>query len=264
MSEQHRPPAYCTERGLAETISVALEGTPFPQYAFGIIQAAALGRCLGLNQITALELGVAGGNGLVELERLSRRHSGPSEVEIRIVGFDLGTGMPSPVDHRDMPYIWQRGFFRMEEAKLRSRLSDADLILGDVTDTGRRFLASSPAPIGFISFDLDYYSATVSAFEALLTADADRYLPRVICYFDDTVGPLFEMHSSFTGELLAIEDFNRTSRHRKLGKLNGLRYKLRPHEGPWVEGIFVLHVFDHSRYNDYIYPQPDRQFPLDE
>lgn len=259
----NRPAAYCTERGLAETIAAAVEGAVFPQYAYGVVQAAALARCLDLPRVSVLELGVAGGNGLVELERLSVQHSAPSGIAFRVAGFDLGTGMPQPRDHRDMPYIWQQGFFNMDEAKLRRRLGEAELLLGDVADTGRRYLASQPPPIGFISFDLDYYSATVSAFEALLTGGTERYLPRVVCYFDDTVGPHFEMHSRFTGELLAIDEFNRQSPDRKLGKVNGLRYKLLPHEGPWIEGTYVLHLFDHPRYNEYVYPEPDRQFLLD-
>lgn len=256
--------SYCTEQGLAQTIATAIEHTDFPQYAYGVIQAATLGRCLGIPKVTMLELGVAGGNGLVELERLSRQHSAPSGVELQVVGFDLGTGMPPPIDHRDVPYLWQQGFFKMDELKLKSRLTFASLLLGDVAETGMRFLASEPAPIGFISFDLDYYSATVSAFEALLTGSSDRYLPRVVCYFDDTVGPHLEMHSRFTGELLAIDEFNKASQHRKLGQLNGLRYKLLPHEGSWVEGIYVLHLFDHPRYNEYVFPKLDRQFPLDD
>ena len=85
----------------------------------------------------------------------------------------------------------------------------------------------------------------------------------MVCYFDDTVGPHWEMHSKFTGELLAIDEFNSRSHSRKLGKLNGLRYKLLPYEGLWVEGIYVLHLFDHPRYNEYIFPAPDRQLELD-
>lgn len=259
-----RPAPYCTEEGLAASIAAGLEGTGFPQYAYGVIQAVSLGLCLGLPAVSVLELGVAGGNGLLELERLSRLHAQASGLELQAVGFDLGTGMPQPRDHRDLPYIWQHGFFKMDEARLRGRLTCGRLVLGNVGETGRRFLATEPPPIGFISFDLDYYSTTAQAFAALLTGSMERYLPRVVCYFDDTVGPHFEMHSQFGGELLAIEEFNQASPRRKLGRLNGLRYKLLPHEGSWVEGIYVLHLFDHPRYSDYIFPKPDRQFPLDD
>jgi hypothetical protein len=255
--------AYSTEAGLARLLLEAVQDEDFPQYGYGVVQAAALAGRLGVPAISVLELGVAGGNGLLALQSLCRKHSGPSGIDIQATGFDLGHGMPTPSDHRDMPYIWQGGFFRMDEEKIRARLDSARLIVGDVAETGRPFLESGAPPIGFISFDLDYYSSTRDAFAALLHGDPESYLPRVVCYFDDTVGPHFEMHSFFTGELLAIDEFNREQTARRLGKLNGLRYKLLPHEGSWIEGIYVLHLFDHPCYNQYIFPERDRQFELD-
>ena len=261
-SNPSRDPRYYTEAGLAETIEKATADPSFPQYGYGVVQAIALAGALGYSRMSVLELGVAGGNGLVALEQLSREHSKPSGVDTLVIGFDLGTGMPEPADYRDLPYIWQAGFFRMDEPVLRKRLSKAELHLGDISLTGKNFLSSLGAPIGFISFDLDYYSSTVSAFKALLHGEVDCYLPRVVCYFDDTVGPHHEMHSTFTGELLAINEFNSRNEKRKIGKLNGLRYKVSPNEGAWVEGIYILHLFDHPRYNEYVYPQENRQFPL--
>jgi hypothetical protein len=170
--------------------------------------------------------------------------------------------MPEPADYRDMPYVWQRGFFAMDLDRLRTRLAAASLILGDIAETGSAFMATGPAPLGFISFDLDYYSSTVSAMRSLLNERHERYLPRVFCYFDDTIGPHEELHSEFTGELLAIREFNSAQEHRKLAKIHGLRYKLLPLEDPWIDSMYVLHIFDHPRYKDYVYPDPDRQFPL--
>lgn len=245
-------------------ISRVVRTSKFPQYAYGVLQAASLAQRLQLPSITVAELGVAGGNGLVELERLSRMIGVDERVDISAVGFDLGSGMPEPVDFRDMPYIWQHGFFRMDEALLRSRLTRARLILGDIAETGAAFMATTPAPLGFISFDLDYYSSTVSAMRSLLEGPADRYLPRVFCYFDDTVGPHEELHSEFTGELLAIREFNVAHERRKLATIHGLRYKLLPLEEPWIDAMYVFHIFDHPRYNDYVYKEPDRQFPLED
>jgi len=242
----------------------AVQTSNFPQYAYGILQAASLAKSLKLSSITAVELGVAGGNGLLELERLSKAIGAERQVDIKSVGFDLGSGMPEPVDYRDMPYIWQRGFFTMDEECIRSRLTSASLILGDIAKTGSAFMATLSTPLGFISFDLDYYSSTVSAMRSLLNDEPERYLPRVFCYFDDTIGPHEELHSEFTGELLAIREFNSTHEHRKLAKIHGLRYKLLPLEEPWVDAMYVLHIFDHPRYNEYVYPERDRQFPLDD
>lgn len=235
----------------------------FPQYAYGLLQAVLLARALGVPAITAAELGVASGNGLLELERLGEVLAEQHGVEIRTVGFDTGSGMPRPLDYRDMPYVWQSGFYEMDEPLLRSLLRTALLLIGDIAATGPAFLESDAAPIGFLAFDLDYYSSTAAAIRALLDAPARSYLPRVSCYFDDTVGPHEEHHSRFTGELLAIDEFNAAHETRKLAKINGLRYKLLPLEEPWVEGTRVLHIFDHPRYTDYVFPDADRQFPLE-
>jgi hypothetical protein len=253
---------YDSEAGLTRLLREAITHDGFPQYGYGIGMAAALASRLGLDAVSVLELGVAGGNGLLAMQSIANCHR-ELGVEVRIAGFDLGTGMPPPQDHRDMPSVWRAGFFGMDRAVLEARLDGPQLVLGEVGATGPAFLATAPPPIGFVSFDLDYYSSTSAALEALLLGDTARYLPRVLCYFDDTVGPHFEMHSRFTGELLAIDEFNDAHAHRKLGKLNGLRYKLLPYDSSWVEGIYVLHLFDHPRYGDYVYPEIDRQFPLD-
>jgi hypothetical protein len=236
----------------------------FPQYAYGLLLAAVQAHNLRVPEITAIELGVAGGNGLVELERLAADIGAWAGVRIRVAGFDLGAGMPEPVDYRDLPYIWQRGFFRMDEPLLRARLTTAELVLGDVADTLPRFLASTASPLGFISFDLDYYTSTTTALQALSHSPPDRYLPRTICYFDDTVGPHEELHSHFAGELLAIDEFNARHDSRKLAKIHGLAYKLWPLCDPWIEGMYVLHDFHHPGYNRYIFHERTRQFPLEQ
>jgi hypothetical protein len=234
----------------------------FPQYAYGLLLAAVQAHNLGHREITAIELGVAGGNGLVELERLVGLVRQQIGVRILVAGFDLGVGMPEPADYRDLPYIWQRGFFQMDEPKLRARLTTAQLVLGDVAETLPRFIATAPPPIGFISFDLDYYSSTIAAMNTLLAAPSERYLPRTICYFDDTVGPHEELHCRFAGELLAIDEFNAHTTARKLAPVNGLAYKLHPLREPWIEGIYVLHDFSHPSYHRYIFHERSRQFPL--
>jgi hypothetical protein len=221
-----------------------------------------LAAALDLEAVSVLELGVASGNGLVELERIAAILSGDYALRVDVAGFDMGTGMPTPVDYRDMPYLWQPGFFAMDEDRLRARLGSAQLHIGDVTQTGPQYLATNPAPIGFISFDMDYYSATVSAFDALFFAEPSRFLPRVFCYFDDTVCLHDEHVCSFTGELLAISEFNERSQHRKLDKIHGLRYKMLPMDERWIEGMYALHLFDHPNYCDYVYPEPDRQYVL--
>ena len=58
----------------------------FPQYAYGVLQAAFLGAAMSENAVSALELGVAGGNGLVELERLATEISVDFGLEIAVAG----------------------------------------------------------------------------------------------------------------------------------------------------------------------------------
>ena len=60
----------------------------FHQYAYGVLGAVDLAARLGLPTVTVLELGVAGGNGLVELERLALEVGRERDVVLRVVGFD--------------------------------------------------------------------------------------------------------------------------------------------------------------------------------
>lgn len=71
------------------------------------------------------------------------------------------------------------------------------------------------APIGFIAFDLDLYSFTVSALK-IFDIDNSKILHRVFCYFDDTIGSDGQLRNGYTGELLSISEFNQKHNDRKL------------------------------------------------
>src|SRR5207302_19401 len=80
--------------------------------------------------------------------------------------------------------------------------------LGPVSETVPPFLATPNfPPIGFISFDLDYYNSTKQAFQ-IFAGRAEMRLPRIYCYFDDIVFPPWACHNDHVGELLAIREFN--------------------------------------------------------
>lgn len=241
---------------------INFETMPYPHYAYGTFYAAQQARALGLDAISVIEFGVAGGNGLVALEEIAEQVEAATGVGVRGYGFDLGEGLPVPADFRDLPYVWQPGFFTMDVERLASRLRRTQLVLGDVAETVPAFVADeSVPPIGFISFDLDYYSSTKSAFE-LLRSGNDAFLPRTYCYFDDCIGDHWELHSQFTGELLLISEFNDEQEQRKLGKINGLRHKL-VFDSRWQDVMYVLHSFDHPDYNRYINPRGNRwELPL--
>ena len=120
-----------------------------PHYGHCLLHAATLARKLGHPRVSAIEFGVAGGNGLVALERHAEAVRAETGVEVAIFGFDTGRGMPPPRDYRDMPYMWQAGYFEMDEGALRARLRSARLILGDVAETLPGFAArEGPPPIG--------------------------------------------------------------------------------------------------------------------
>ncbi len=169
-----------------------------------------------------------------------------SGTGVDIFGFDTGTGMPEATDPRDAPWLIEPADFDMDEAALRSRLRRAELILGQVAATVPDWLGSGHPPIGFIAFDLDYYSSTLHAFRSL-EGDPEALLPRVPCYFDDLFGYGW---TDCTGEWAAIEEFNAAQKHRKIAKIHGLRFELPEGEfhQPWHEKLFLVHAFDHPRY----------------
>src|SRR5690606_4085480 len=68
VASQAEPPRPAPSRELPYERRVRLALVRRPQYAYGIHRACDLARKLGIPRITAIELGVAGGNGLVAME----------------------------------------------------------------------------------------------------------------------------------------------------------------------------------------------------
>lgn len=217
-------------------------------YGHCLLQAALLARKLGHSRFSAVEFGVAGGNGLMALEAHAEYVTRETGVEVSIYGFDTGRGMPPPRDYRDLPYLWQAGYFQMEPDELKKRLTRAKLILGPVEETVANFCRNEkPPPIGFIAFDLDYYSSTVAALKIFEQEDV-YLLPRVVCYVDDMVGDVDWAYNEFTGELLAVREFNDTHKDIKIAPVQGLRFSGQRLPQLWHEQIFVAHLFKHADY----------------
>lgn len=87
------------------------------------------------------------------------------------------------------------------------------MILGDVKDTVPGY---RPAlPIGFISFDLDYYSSTLAALQVVEGDDWTNFLPRINAYFDDL------RTIEWVGERQAITEWNARHEDRKVGQVKG-------------------------------------------
>jgi hypothetical protein len=236
---------------LMEQVALAgpLGGLPRPHYAYAAVRASELAVRLGYKEVTWIEFGVATGNGLIALETIKAEVERHLPVRVRIVGFDMGSGLPTPIDYRDLPYHWKGGFYEMDVPELRSRLTSSTLVLGPVAETLSAFIEEPPveAPVGMISFDLDYYSSTVKAFD-IFNLPEDAILPRVMCYMDDIAAGI-EMFSDFTGVRLAIHELNERSAGRKLSPCYDFvefGYER------WQEKVMIYHDFEHSRYTTYV------------
>jgi hypothetical protein len=211
------------------------------------MQGAALAKVLGLRKVSVIEFGVAGGNGLLALEAISECIEQRTNVGIDVFGFDTGLGLPKPEDFRDQPNMWFEGQLPMDKAKLESKLRRAKLCLGPVKETIRPFIAGKPAPVAFVSIDLDLYSSTRDAL-LLFTADYDYLLPRVISYFDDIFGYTY---NDYCGERAAIAEFNAFNNTSKICPIYGLRYSIPrvSRDEPWPDQMYFAHFFEHPLYS---------------
>lgn len=232
-----------------------------PHYGYIVYNAADLALRLGHKKVSVLEFGVAGGRGLLNLEMHAERVGKMLGIDIEVYGFDTGEGLPPPVDYRDLPYIWQENQFKMDQAALKAKLKRAQLVLGLVKDTTRDFVSQyKPAPVGAISFDLDYYSSTVDAFEIMSIALESR-LPRIFTYFDDIMSTDLGHVGPGVGVPLAIDEFNAASPDRRFIPLSHLEFSYRPARNSWHRRIYSFCDFVHPEYNRYIVGG-DRQLSL--
>ena len=217
-----------------------------PHYAYGVYSAADLAKRLGLSAISVIEMGVAGGRGLLALERIAKLVGDDMGIRIHVTGFDGGQGMPAPVDYRDVAHVWGEGFYAMDVEKLKAQLSPVtELVLGDVEKTVSAW--KPKASIGFVAFDLDYHSSTKQAFRMFDNDDANTRLPRTYCYFDDIIWPEHACYNEYLGELCAIREFNEAHEHQKICPIHLLRHT-RVHQAPWNDQMYVHHDFQHPLY----------------
>jgi len=129
-----------------------------PVYLLGVLAAAQQAIRQDVKEISVMEFGVAGGNGLLALEKEAAAVEGETGVRIQVYGFDAGAaGLPKLIgDYRDHPDAWKQGDYPMDEEQLRARLSErTKLIIGPVHDTTIAFWKTFDAPpVGFISIDV--------------------------------------------------------------------------------------------------------------
>lgn len=221
---------------------------PRQQHAYGLLRAADHAAARRLPGVTIVELGVGGGAGLMNLCELAGRISKLTGIEISVVGFDTGSGMPPPRDYRDHPELYQSGWYPMDQQLLVSSLpSYGRLILGPVEETVPRFLESlSPrAPIGFLTLDVDYYSSASHALKVLL-GPAECYLPVLPMYVDDIA---LATHNPACGELLALQEFTAANSKRIVAFHDQLLHSRVFKHAEWLSHMYNVHVLDHPERN---------------
>jgi hypothetical protein len=230
-----------------------------PHYGYIVYNGALLAKKLGHKRVSVLEFGVAGGNGLLNLEYHAKEVKKILDIDIDIYGFDTGEGLPEPEDYRDLPYHWKAGFFKMDVAAIEKKMEFAKLVFGNINETSKTFFEKyDPAPIAAVSHDFDFYSSTATALK-MFDADEKYFLPRVFCYFDDTIGYELVPYNDYTGERLAIKEFNE---QRETKKLCVPHYLLaRAVQQEWHRQIFIYNDFAHRDYNKFI-SEENQQLPL--
>jgi hypothetical protein len=210
-----------------------------PHYLVATFFAAGQARREGIPEISVIEFGVAGGNGLLALQAETAAVERATGVVIRVYGFDAGPGgLPSFCgDYRDHPDMWKPGDYPMDVDALRPKLAPrTTLILGDIRETIERFRAEfEPSPIGFIAIDVDLYSSTAAALRVL---DLCPILQHVAIYCDDID---LERCHRWAGELLAIDEFNENHAHLKIDRWRGVRHNRPFPELPWIDRMFMCH-----------------------
>jgi hypothetical protein len=230
-----------------------------PHYAYILFEGAKLAKKLGHNRVSAIEFGVAGGNGLLAMERLAKEIERQVDIKYEIYGFDTGKGLPPPKDFRDLPYHWQEGFFAMDMPVLKRRLQCAHLVVGDIQESSETFFSEfRPAPIAAIAHDFDYYSSTMNALKMFDGPD-EYFLPRVFCYFDDIIGGPLELYNDYTGQRGAIHDFNSSHSNRKLCPVSYLTTN--PIKSQWHHQIYSYHYYGHPDYCKFV-SADDQHLPL--
>jgi len=217
-----------------------------PWYAWCLFSAAVEAKALGHHAMTAIELGVAGGSGLLTLCNYRDQVAREIGLEIVIQGLDAGTGLPKSSDSRDLLYLWPSGSFEMNIPKLQERIKGrAEICLGDVGQTTQTMKIRPDAPVGAIMFDLDYYSSTLGAFAIFSRTEL---LPRVWCYFDDISGDSAHAYTDRIGVRAAIGEFNAGRGPLENHVSQAYAFKDQAEE-EWHKRIYAYHNMKHPDYN---------------
>jgi hypothetical protein len=218
---------------------------PRANYLYGMLRAADLAKYFGKKCVTVIEFGVASGAGLLNMADLAPLIEEETGVKLRIIGFDTGQGLPAVHGYKDHPELWTPGDFVTEDrgTLMRKLGGRAEILWGDIANTIGPFIETidASAPLGFISVDVDLYSASKLALRCL-EGHPEKYNPAISMYFDDV---RFFFANKWAGELAAIAEFNDEHELRKIDHDRSLP-GLRASAAPWHASMYVCHILDHD------------------
>ena len=200
-------------------------------YVLGAIIGAYQAKKCGNKNIVLMEFGVGKGYTFKSLLKVAQVIHDEMNINVEVLGFDNGIGLPSSLNYRDNPEIWNEGEFSMgknyELISREAKLYGGQIIIGDISNTLKKINIKNKV-LTFLSIDVDLYSSTKPIVEWLKNLKNDCLLPATSIYFDDIDN---WTSSDFTGELLAMSEFNRCAKDRKI-ELKDINLKL-----------FALHDF---------------------
>tara|TARA_Y100000590_G_C15604892_1_gene971602 strand:- start:101 stop:928 length:828 start_codon:yes stop_codon:yes gene_type:complete len=227
-----------------------------PYYETILLEGAIEAKKIGYKTVSVLELGVAGGNGIIALEKYKEKIEKLINIKINVYGFDSGEGLPDVSNKFDLPYLWEKGIYKINREKLEKKIN-SKIFYGDIKDTVDDFIKINPENIIAIFSDLDLYTSTKN-FLNQISKLKKHLCPRTYCYFDGIfhVNHWINVHNA---ELLAIQEFNNENNDCKIGKSlsNSSDFKFPIGR----ENLFMLHNFTHKDY--YLNIGSDQNFSLD-
>lgn len=217
---------------------------PRPQYALGLFLCAAIAKQQGIKKFSAIEFGCWEGEGILDLEHYSNEIEKIFDVKIEIYGFDGGVGMPKPIDFRDRLYQFSEGEMKTSNESIKDKIKRGRFIIGEFKKTVPNFLKTEFAPIGCVFNDADYFSSTKESFK--IFNESKNLLPKVFLYFDD-----LNFSSKMTGELGAINDFNKTNL-LQIEEIPEMAETMSAYWKKWLflgKRFYLIHNFEHKLYN---------------
>ena len=170
------------------------------------------------------------------------------KIDFEIFGFTLKGGLPKyKKNPYDRLYRWGPGETPLTVKKNLKILKISKVFFGDVKNTLPIFMKknlSEDSPIGFIVYDLNYYTSTKYALDVLKGKDK-FYLPRLYNYFDDN-----SFSSDDEGEVKAIKEFNKKNK-KNLSTINELAEILSINFSKWIflgKRFRVMNSFNHKKF----------------